>query len=291
MTRSARAHSGLLTAGAFLVACGAPVVHDDVPYDSRFERTKLDVFAPDDDGTARPAVMLIHGGAWVTGSKRQMRGAAERLARSGYVAAAINYRLLPDGAFPHMFQDVGCALAFLQTHSNRFGIDPERIAVVGYSAGGHLAALLGVAWDEPAFEPTCSAGAPNPPAAVIPGAGVYDLRGNDSVLAEELLGGEPNEVPENYERASPLAMIARKEPPFLLIGGAADWVVDEDQALAMRNALRAAGGTADLLMLAGTGHVLGPSVDPGELSAGTSLDTPEAWLAIADFLSRTVGEP
>jgi hypothetical protein len=77
----------------------------------------------------------------------------------------------------------------------------------------------------------------------------------------------------------------------LLIGGAADWFVDEDQALEMRDTLRAAGGTADLLQLAGTGHVLGPSVDPGELSAGTSLETPEAWLAIADFLSRTVGEP
>jgi len=227
----------------------------------------------------------------VTGSKRQMRGAAERLARSGYVAAAVNYRLLPDGAFPNMFQDVGCALAFLQARSDRYGIDPERIALLGYSAGGHLAALLGVAWDEPAFEPTCSAGAPNAPAAVIPGAGVYDLRGNDSVLAEELLGGEPNEVPENYERASPLAMIDRKEPPFLLIGGAADWVVDEGQALEMRNALRAAGGTADLLLLAGTGHVVGPSVDPGELSFGTSLETPEAWLAIVDFLARTVGSP
>jgi acetyl esterase/lipase len=291
MTRSARAHSVVLAACVALVACSAPVVHEDVPYDSRFEATKLDVFGPDDDGRARPAVMLIHGGAWVTGSKRQMRSAAERLARSGYVAAAINYRLLPDGAFPHMFQDVGCALAFLQTQSKRFGIDPERIAVLGYSAGGHLAALLGVAWDEPAFAPTCSAGGPSAPAAVIPGAGVYDFRGNDSALAEELLGGEPNEVPENYERASPLAMVDRKGPPFLLIGGAADWLVDEDQALEMRDALRAAGGTADLLLLAGTGHVIGPSVDPGELSAGVSIETPEAWLAIADFLARTVGEP
>jgi acetyl esterase/lipase len=273
------------------VACGAPVTFEDVSYDERFEDTKLDLYLPDDDATARPAVMLIHGGAWVAGSKNNMRGMAERLARSGYAAASIDYRLLPEGRFPRMFQDVGCALAFLQQESSRFDIDPGRIALLGYSAGGHLAALLGVAWDEPAFRPDCAAGSPSRPRASIPGAGVYDLRENDGELMKDLLGGSPSEVPERYILASPMAMVDPGEPPLLLIGGGADWFVDTDQAAPMRDALRAAGGEADLLMLAGTGHLLGPSVDPGEQTVGISIETPEACLAIADFLARTLCDP
>jgi acetyl esterase/lipase len=283
--------SGLALMIVLCVACGAPVTFEDVSYDERFEDTKLDLYLPDDHATARPLVMLIHGGAWVAGSKSNMQGMAERLARSGYAAASIDYRLLPEGRFPRMFQDVGCALAFLQKNSARYDIDPDRIALLGYSAGGHLAALLGVAWDEPAFRPDCAAGAPRRARASIPGAGVYDLRGNDSELMRDLLGGSPSEVPERYVLGSPMAMVDPGEPPFLLIGGGADWFVDTDQAAPMRDALRAVGGEADLLMLAGTGHLLGPSVDPGEQTVGISIETPEAWLAIADFLARTVGEP
>jgi acetyl esterase/lipase len=283
--------SGLALMLFACVACGAPVTFEDVSYDERFDDTKLDLYLPDDDATARPAVMLIHGGAWVAGSKSNMRGMAERLARSGYAAASIDYRLLPEGRFPRMFQDVGCALAFLQQESSRYHIDPDRIALLGYSAGGHLAALLGVAWDEPALRPDCAAGSPRRPRASIPGAGVYDLRDNDSQLMNDLLGGSPSEVPERYVLASPVAMVDSGEPPFLLIGGGADWFVDTDEAAPMRDALRGAGGQADLLMLAGTGHLLGPSVNPGEQTLGLSIETPEAWLAIADFLARTVGEP
>jgi triacylglycerol lipase len=282
---------GLATLVLLVTACGAPVSFEDVSYDKRFEATKLDLFMPDDDGSARAAVMMIHGGAWASGDKQNLRGMAEKLARSGYAAASINYRLLPDGSFPRMFRDVGCALAFLQRNSGRYHIDPDRIAVMGYSAGGHLSALLGVAWDDPVFAPDCTSGSPGRPAAVIPGAGVYDLRGNDSALIEELMGGEPNEVPERYRAASPLAGVDGDEPPFLIIGGGADWFVDTDQAREMRDALRAAGGHAELLMLAGTGHLAGPGVDPGELDLGISLEAPEASLALIDFLARTLGEP
>ena len=274
-----------------LAGCGAPVTYEDVVYDSRFEETKLDLYLPDDDGRAHPTVMLIHGGAWTAGSKRNMQGMAERLARSGFAAASIGYRLLPEGAYPKMFQDVGCAFAFLERNSARYHIDPGRIAVLGYSAGGHLSALFGVAWDEPAFAPDCAAGVPGRPAAVIPGAGVYDLRGNDSELVSDLLGGGPGTVPERYRRASPVAMVDEGDPPFLLIGGGADWFVDTDQAREMRDALRGVGSEANLLLLAGGGHLVQPSVDPGELTLGTSIETPEAWLAIADFLVRNLGEP
>jgi acetyl esterase/lipase len=275
---------------ALVVGCAAPREIEDVHYDERFDRTKLDLYLPDDDGP-HGAVMFIHGGAWRLGDKRMFENAARRLARSGWAAASVNYRLVPDGRFPRAFQDVACALAFLQTHADEYDLDPERIVVMGYSAGGHLSSLLAVAWDDPQIAPDCAAGVPQPPAGAIPGAGVHDMRGRDHQWVEEFLGGTSDEIPETYAQASPITHVGPGEPPFLIISGGADWFVDIDQGREMRAELRASGNSAEVLSLAGGGHLLNPATDPGELKIAVSLDTPEAWLATADFLARTIGEP
>lgn len=273
-----------------LVGCAAPREIEDVSYDDRFDRTRLDLYLPDGEGP-HGAVMLIHGGAWRFGDKRQFQRAARRLARSGWAAASVSYRLVPEGRFPRAFQDVACALAFLQTHADDYDIDPDRIVVMGYSAGGHLSSLLGVAWDDPRIAPDCAAGMPGAPAGAIPGAGVHDMRGRDHAWVRDFLGGSSDEVPETYALASPITQVDPGEPPFLIVTGGADWFVDVDQGRQMRSALRAAGGAADLLTLAGGGHLLNPATDPGDVKIATSLDTPEAWLAVSDFLARTIGEP
>lgn len=235
--------------------------------------------------------MLIHGGAWKYGDKEQLAPMAERLARSGWVSAAIGYRLLPDGQYPNNVRDVACALAYLQRHAAEYDIDPRRIAVTGYSAGGHLSALLGVAWDDPDLAPSCASGAPDAPAAVIPGAGVYDFRGQDNSILSDLFGGDESEVPVAYREASPLAHVRSGLPPFLLITGSADWFVGIDKTREMGSALRGAGNHAETLTLAGSGHLLNPGADPGQMEVAVSLQTPEAWLALSDFLVRTLGSP
>lgn len=282
----------LCRALAFTLAtgCAAPTVIEDVQYDERWGRTTLDLYLPD-GGERRPAVLLVHGGAWKWGDKRAMRPMAERLARSGWVAASVNYHLLPEGRFPRNFQDVACALAFLQRNADEYAIDPERIAVSGYSAGGHLSALLGVAWDDPEISADCASGVPAAPAGAIPGAGVFDLRGKDRDIVQELLGGSESEVPERYRQASPITHVRPGLPPFLLITGSADWFVGIDGTREMGDALRAEGNDAEVLSLAGGGHLLNPGADPGDMQIGMSITTPEAWLALSDFLVRTMGEP
>jgi len=284
--------AGLALASLVSLGCGAPTEIEDVPYDSRYgDSTQLDLYLPNESGP-QPAIMLIHGGAWRFGDKRHFDNAARRFARSGYVAASINYRLVPGGEFPNAPRDTACALALLQKNADEYGIDPKRIAVMGYSAGGHLASLLGVAYDTPSLAPDCSSGRPERPAAVIPGAGAHDLRDRaDARWIQDFMGGTLGELPDEYEQASPIAQIDADEPPYLLVSGGGDWIGATEQSRWMRDALRAQGNEADELRLAGGGHLLQPGADPGELQIEVLLETPEAWLVIADFLARHIGEP
>ncbi len=275
-------------------ACDAPEVRRDVPYDPRHgAATTLDLHLPGSTTTDRPAIVMIHGGGWRSFSKDVYDDQAQRLAGAGYVVANINYRLVPDGTYPVVMQDSLCALAYVRNHAAELGVDPDRVALYGYSAGGHLAALLGVAADEPDFQPDCAEGGTGAPQAVIAGAGPMDLAELESAQAVyELIGGRLDELPERYERASPLARVAAGAPPMLLQHGEGDLFVPIEQSYAMRDALRAVGTDARVLELAGAGHVVGPGGSPGRQDVVvTSQDTPEAWAATIGFLDATLGAP
>jgi acetyl esterase/lipase len=262
----------------------------DVSYDDRFgDSTVMDIYLPDEDGGPRPGIMFIHGGGWVWGSKDHYTDAAKRMAESGFVAATIEYRLVPEGTFPRAVQDCLCALSWLRGHADELHLDPERVAVMGYSAGGHLTSLIGVAAEHPDFHPDCAAGPTGPPQALIPGAGPQDLRGADHDVIEDFLGGTPEEVPELYALASPITHVGPNEPPFLLFHGDADSLVPIEQSRAMRTALVEAGNHAELLELGGVGHLFTAGADLG--SAQLVPERPEVWLAVGDFLHETIGAP
>jgi acetyl esterase/lipase len=278
-----------------LTACGGGTdVFEGVRYDDRFgDATAMDIHVPADDAgpgeDARPAIMLIHGGAWRYGDREAYTEAAERFAKAGYVAATIDYRLVPAGVYPAMVQDCLCALSFLRANAAAYRIDPDRIAVSGYSAGGQLSALLGVAWDHPAHQPDCEWGPTGAPAAVIPGDGIYDFTdGDPHGLFEDFLGGTFEEVPDNYVAASPLLQVREGAPPMLVIHGHDD-VVEVEGAEALVDAMRAKGNDVRFLDLDGAGHIVSPTDATGAGFLQAATDMPEAWTVTFDFLANRMG--
>ena len=274
-------------------ACAAPEERVDLAYDERLgEAGLLDVYLPGGDAPRNPAVLFIHGGSWRFGSKAHFTAAGRRLARSGFVVASINYRLLPDGVFPRNAQDAICALAYLRGHADELRLDPDRIAVMGYSAGAHLAGLVGLAADHPELTPDCATAGGAPvarPAAVIAASGPQDMRvfwdeRDDKADVEDIFGDSPAALPHAYDLGSPRWHVRAGAPPFLLLQD----TVDFGGIDAMRSDLAAVGADVRLMQIHGSLHVLEQEADPGVHDVGVASETPEAWIAIDDFLFRTI---
>lgn len=282
---------------SFLLGCSAPTELLDIAYDDRFgEATTLDLFLPRapglDASRAAPLVVLLHGGLFQKGDKSDARAAATRLAASGYVAASINHRLGPGAPFPAAIRDVACALSFLREGAAHYGLDPDRVALVGYASGAYLSAMIGVAAGADDLAPDCAAGESGPPSAVFASAGLYDLTTlADEGPVQDFLGGTLEELPERYAQASPLLRVAPGAPPFLLVHGEFDFIVPPEQSHRMRDALEAAGNDVRLLSLFDPGHFLAAGADNGGLYGGGVQQRPESWIALVDFLEQTLGTP
>jgi acetyl esterase/lipase len=136
---------------------------------------KLDVVAPATDGTDRPAIIQIHGGSWVMGDKREQGWPLlSHLAANGWVCFNLNYRLSPGATFPDHLVDLKAGLVWIREHADQWGIDPNFIAVTGGSAGGHLAALMGLTANDPEYQPGFEH-ADTSLQAAVPIYGVYDF--------------------------------------------------------------------------------------------------------------------
>lgn len=280
---------GLCTA---VLGCGTEVVVEtDISYDDRSDVTVLDLYTPPPAATPRPAVIAIHGGGWQDEIKRNsMEAHAERIAQAGYVVLNIEYRRVGTGGeFPRAVQDCFCALAWARAHADELGIDPGRIAGIGYSAGGHLVSMLGTAANVTEVAADCASGPTGAFDAVISGAGpqrMGDLAEAQAVVS--FLGGRESEIPQTYKLASPITHVAAGAPPFLFVHGDADYFVNIDHSRDMQLALSRVGTDARLLSVPGGGHVWNDASGDWALPA-TSLDVPSAQAAVIDFLDDTIG--
>ncbi len=276
------------------IGCTNVIEEKNVVYDERFgDSTAMDVYLPDNAETGRPGVLWIHGGGWSSFHRDVHTDHAIRLARAGYVSATIDYRLVPEGVYTDLVKDCFCALAHFRANADAYGMDPNRVAIAGYSAGGHLVSMLGTTYDLAETAPDCGAGPAAPPNAVISGAGIHDMRAMPaSSVVSDFVGGSKSEVPERYDVMSPILQIDTETPPFLLIHGTADLFVDIEQSEDMQAALRVEGIEARMLTIEGGGHITNVGSDIGHSdTVVSSIDTPEAWTVMSDFLERTIGAP
>jgi len=253
----------LLAALALLPAARAqPVtVERDVVYGKAGDRElKLDLARPPMGKGPFPAIVCLHGGGWRLGNKRDMRGWIELLAREGYVAASVGYRLAPDATFPTQIEDAKTAVRFLRANADKYAIDKDRFAALGWSAGGHLACLLGLTGPKCGFEGTACPDQSSRVQAVVDFFGPTDLAafGNNDLAQRGMLapfiGTKFGDNPAAHERASPVKYVSKDAPPFLIFHGTKDWVVPIEQSRALAEKLKDVGVSVKLVEVPGEGH-------------------------------------
>lgn len=228
---------------------------------------KMDIAFPADRSKPAPAIVCIHGGGWVEGSKKQFASVAKALAKAGFVAATINYRLAPRFPMPAQIEDAKCAVRYLRARAGELGIDPKRLGAVGGSAGGHLALMLGLSGGVAGLEG--SGGNPGMDSRVqvvvnLCGpsdmtADAWDPRGVKAVYktsmseAMLMLSG-PDAGPEAAAKFSPITYVDASDPPVLTLHGSKDTVVPLAQSQRLHAKLLAARVEERLNVLQGLGH-------------------------------------
>lgn len=226
----------------------------DIAY-GEHARHRLDVIASDDGRTGCPVLVQIHGGAWFSGTKEQQGQPLMRhLARRGWVCVAVNYRLSPTATFPDHLIDVKRALAWVRRNIETYGGDPDLISVTGGSAGGHLAALVGLTANDAAYQPGFE-DVDTSVVACVPVYGVLDLVNTaglregftattyNHLMSRALMKTRFADDVEGWTAASPLSHVRPGLPPFLVVQGAQDTLVWREEARHFVEAMRAAGNS------------------------------------------------
>lgn len=249
----------------------------------------LDLYLPEKKPDEKlPLVIWIHGGAWRTGDKAGDQ--ALWLLKDGFATASINYRPSPQARFPAQIEDCKAAIRFLRSRAGDFGLDPDHFGVWGSSAGGHLAALLGVTGGVEQLEGNSDK--PNISSRV---QAVCDFFGPSDLLtlsaqsaadsavqhddpgspASQLIGGPLQQNVEKARAASPLTYVTPDDPPFLIVHGDDDRYVPVAQSWELQGTLQKAGVKSAIHVIKGGGH-------------GDHFDSNEIVPWVRDFFNQTL---
>lgn len=238
-------------------------------------RLRCDVFLPPGlaPGARVPAVVLVHGGAWILGDPTQLRGYGFLIAREGFVCIAPEYRLAkaddPSTRWPAQLHDVKAAVRWLRSVADNYQVDPDAIVASGNSAGAHLALMLAATGDCPEFE---GSGGSNGWSSRIQGAvSMYGIShiGKDTSLLPEAVGKlmGPDAPRSAYAGASPMSYVGGSWPPVMLMHSNLDDLVPVRQSIDLYESLRAAGNACELHLYDGQPHAFDAEPSLGRQSA------------------------
>lgn len=222
---------------------------------------KLDLAVPAQGQGPFPAVFCIHGGAWRGGSRQDLAKTIEVLAGRGYVGVTVGYRLAPAAKFPAQIEDCKAAVRWLRAHAKQYKVDPNHVGVIGFSAGAHLACLLGTTGPSDGLEGNGgNTGQSSGVQAVVSFFGPTNFVLKDWTEDVEtgilipFLGARYEDQPDLYRKVSPIVYATKAAPPFLFFHGTEDKLVGIRHSRQLTEKLRALGVSAKLIELEGEGH-------------------------------------
>lgn len=261
------------------------ILHGNVPYNNdTLPKHLLDIYLPENAKGKLPLVILIHGGGWLNNDKYAdigyMKKTVAEIVSSGYALASIDYRFSTQAVFPAQMQDCNRAVSFLYDNAEKFGFDKNRFALMGFSAGGHLASLVGLSKNDDVavfFMPGTNKSFKFK--AVVDFYGPAELilfsGSNDEKSPEGLLiGAAPLSRPDLAKAASPINYVDKGDPPFLIIHGEKDQLVSTKHSQLLSAWLSVAGVQNELFILKDAPHY------------GEMFDSDEVRNKVMNFLRK-----
>jgi len=206
--------------------------HTDVSYADQ-ARNKLDVYAPETLKAPMPVVIFVHGGGWNNGDKAQYKFVGAAFAEQGYVAVLPNYRLYPEIKSPAFYEDIAAVVFFVRAHVSEWGGDPERIYLVGHSAGAQIAMMIALN-DQYLHE---FGGSSEWIRGVVGLAGPYDFLPFTRPYMNDLFG-----PPDHFAASQPINYVRANAPPLLLMHGLQDHTVAPTNTRHLYDAMTSIGG-------------------------------------------------
>lgn len=261
------------------------ILHGNIPYNNdTLKKHLLDIYLPANATGDVPLVIWVHGGGWLSNNKYAdmgyMKATIAEILKSGYGLASIDYRFSTDAVFPAQIQDCNKAVAFLYENAGKYGLDKDRFALMGFSAGGHLASLMGLSKNNKVgdffmFKTSKSFDFK----AVVDFYGPAELvlfpKANDPKSPEGILiGAAPLDRPDLAEIASPVTYVDKNDPPFLIIHGEKDDLVSPNQSRLLSGWLTSVGVQNELIIVKDAPHF------------GTQFDVDAVRTKVMDFLKK-----
>lgn len=241
------------------VASGQYWVHPDRVYHvANNYQLKLDVWQQHEAKTPQPTLIYIHGGGWVFGDRTGAVPSFLPFLEMGWNVVNVEYRMANVSLAPAAVEDCRCALRWVIQNAKDYGIDPNRLVLMGHSAGGHLSLITGMLTPEAGLDRQCYGTETLKVAAIINWYGITDVGDlldgpNLKNYAVDWMGSQLNRM-EIAKRVSPLTYVRKDLPPILTIHGDADPVVPYSHAVRLHEALDKAGAVNELFTVKGGQH-------------------------------------